>query len=91
MNWPHTVEVYDSGPKQRKLVNMVIAEVERIVRSVLTEYAVPMTLRNVTTRGDVWEVTLAPRTRAPTVRLLIHDGTAHSVRRSLIAALSSND
>ena len=70
---------------------MVTAEVERIVHSVLTDYGVPMTLRSVAARGDVWDVTLAPRGGGQPVRLVIHAGVAHTVRRSLIAALSIND
>ncbi|MGH9140375.1 MAG: hypothetical protein ACRD2I_04435 [Vicinamibacterales bacterium] len=50
-----------------------------------------MTLRSVAARGDVWDVTLAPRGGGPPVRVVIHAGVAHTVRRSLIAALSIND
>lgn len=59
--------------------------IERIVRSLLTEYGLPFTVVAVTAAGALWTVELF-EPPAHRVHLAIHDGTGASVRRAFMRA-----
>jgi hypothetical protein len=60
--------------------------VEQVVRSVITQYGLPLTLIGLTLEGQVWMLDLREGQLGP-VRLAIHDGSGQSFRRSLMRAL----
>jgi len=66
------------------------AGVEQIIRSLIVEYALPLTLVGLTREGPVWMVHLREGQAGPT-RLAIHDGTGHLIRRALMRAFDLED
>jgi hypothetical protein len=66
------------------------AGVEQVVRSLIVEYALPLTLVGLTREGQVWMVHLREAHAGP-VRLAIHDGSGQLVRRALMRALDLED
>jgi hypothetical protein len=60
--------------------------VERVIRSLIIEYGLPLTLVALTLEGQVWMVDLREGQAAP-VRLAIHDGSGQLIRRALMRAL----
>jgi len=60
--------------------------VERVIRSLIVEYGLPLTLVALTLEGQVWMVDVREG-QAPPVRLAIHDGSGHLIRRALMRAL----
>jgi hypothetical protein len=66
------------------------AGVERVVRSVLVEYGLPLTLAGLTLQGQVWMVDLREG-QTGAVRLAIHDGSGQLMRRALMRALDLED
>jgi hypothetical protein len=65
---------------------MTKAAVEGIVASVLTQYGSPWTLHGVSAEKAMWKVDLAGAS-GPRLTLLVHDGSAHAVRRAVMDAL----
>jgi hypothetical protein len=65
---------------------MTKTAVEGIVDSVLTQYGAPWTPRGVSAENAMWKVDLV---RPPGTRLtvVVHDGSAHGVRRAVMDAL----
>jgi hypothetical protein len=64
--------------------------VERLIRSLIVEYGLPLTLIGVTLQGQVWMVDLREGRAAP-VRLAIHDGSGQLIRRALMRAFDLED
>ena len=64
--------------------------VERVIRSLIVEYGLPLTLAGLTLEGQVWMVDLREGGARPQ-RLAIHDGSGHLIRRALMRALDLED
>ena len=64
--------------------------VEQVIRSLIVEYGLPVTLVGLAREGAVWMVDLRERQAAP-VRLTIHDGSGQLIRRALMRALDLED
>jgi hypothetical protein len=64
--------------------------VERVIRSVIVDYGLPLTLVGLTLQGQVWMIDLREGHTAP-VRLAIHDGSGQLIRRALMRALDLED
>jgi hypothetical protein len=64
--------------------------VERLIKSVIIEYGLPLTLVGLTLQGQVWMVDLREGQASP-VRLTIHDGSGQLIRRALMRALDLED
>jgi hypothetical protein len=64
--------------------------VEQLIRSVLIEYGLPLTLVGLALQGQVWMVDLREGQANP-VRLTIHDGSGQLIRRALMRALDLED
>jgi hypothetical protein len=60
--------------------------VEQVVKSVITQYGLPLTLVGLTLEGQVWKLDLREGQVAP-IRLAIHDGSGQLFRRALMRAL----
>ncbi len=65
---------------------MTRGEIEDIVRSVLQQYGVPLTLKHVMLYDDRWRVLLVPLDGAP-VHVTLPGGPPHAVRTGLMNAL----
>ena len=66
------------------------AGVEQVIRSLIVEYALPLTLVGLTREGQLWMVHLR-ETHAGPIRLAIHDGSGQLMRRALMRALDLED
>jgi len=66
------------------------AGVEQVIRSLIVEYALPLTLVGLTREGAVWMVHVREGQAAP-VRLAIHDGSGQLIRRAVMRALDLED
>jgi hypothetical protein len=66
------------------------AGVERVIRSLIVEYGLPLTLAGLTLEGQVWMVDLREG-RTGALRLTIHDGSGQLIRRALMRALDLED
>ena len=66
------------------------AGVEQVIRSLIVEYGLPLTLVGLTLQGQVWMIDLREGRAAP-VRLAIHDGSGQLIRRALMRALDLED
>jgi hypothetical protein len=66
------------------------AGVEQVVKSVLTEYGLPLTLVGLALNGSIWSVALREG-GAAAVQLKLHDGPGHAIRRALMRALDLED
>jgi len=64
--------------------------VEQLIRSMIIEYGLPVTLVGLALQGKVWMVDLREY-QAPPVRLAIHDGSGQLIRRALMRALDIED
>lgn len=64
--------------------------VEQVIRSVIVDYGLPLTLVGLTLQGQVWMIDLREGHAGP-VRLAIHDGSGHLIRRALMRALGLED
>jgi hypothetical protein len=64
--------------------------VEQVIRSLIVEYGLPLTLVGLTREGPVWLVDLREGRAAP-LRLAIHDGSGQLIRRALMRALDLED
>ena len=64
--------------------------VERLVKSLIIEYGLPVTVVGLTLQGQVWMLDLREGRTAP-VRLAIHDGSGQLIRRALMRALDLED
>ena len=61
-----------------------------MIRSVIVDYGLPLTLVGLTLQGQVWLIDLREGQTAP-VRLTIHDGSGQLIRRALMRALDLED
>ena len=66
------------------------AGVEQVIRSLIVEYGLPLTLVGLTRQGQVWMIDVREGQAAP-VRLAIHDGSGQLIRRALMRALDLED
>jgi hypothetical protein len=66
------------------------AGVEQVIRSLIVEYALPLTLVGLTREGPVWMVDLREGQTGP-IRLAIHDGSGQLIRRALMRAFDLED
>ena len=66
------------------------AGVEQVVRSLIIDYWLPLTLAGLTLEGRVWMVDLREG-QAGKIRLQIHDGSGQLIRRALMRALDLED
>jgi hypothetical protein len=66
------------------------AGVEQVIRSLIVEYGLPLTLVGLAREGPLWLLDLREGRAAP-VRLTIHDGSGQLIRRALMRALDLED
>ena len=66
------------------------AGVEQVIRSLIVEYALPLTLVGLTREGQVWMLHVREGHAAP-IRLAIHDGSGQLIRRALMRAFDLED
>jgi hypothetical protein len=64
---------------------MTIAEVQDIVRSVITHYGLGASLGRVTSTGREWQVEIIDASRVKTV-VTVRTDTAQGVRRAILGA-----
>jgi hypothetical protein len=64
--------------------------IEQVIRSLIVEYGLPLTLVGLTRQGQVWMIDVREGQAAP-VRLAIHDGSGQLIRRALMRALDLED
>lgn len=66
------------------------AGVEQVVKSLCTEYGLPFTLVSAALHNGVWTLELREGAAAP-VRLTLHDGPGHAIRRTLMRSFDLED
>jgi hypothetical protein len=64
--------------------------VERVVRSLITQYGLPLTLVGIAKHDNVWTLDLRETPSIP-LTVTIHDGPGASIRRALMRALDLDD
>jgi hypothetical protein len=66
------------------------AGVEQVVKSVITQYGLPLTLVNLSLQGEIWTLDLR-EDRVTPLRLTLHDGSGQLMRRAFLRALDLDD